>query len=569
MSSTTLPRNDELADQLELLADLSELEGEDSFRVLAYRRAATRIRETGGPVAQLALEGKAKSLSGIGKTIEDKIVQVVELGEMEALTKRKKLVPEEVVKFMRLPGLGPKTARRIWKELGVTTLAELKEAAEQERLRALAGLGAKSEEKILKALGEEPKDPRESRRLLGSGLPVLLELVEELRAHPAAVKVSEAGSARRRRETFRDLDVIATSTDAPALIEHFTTRKNVADVVAKGDTKATVITNEGFRLDLRVVPPESYGNLLQHFTGSKDHNIALREDAVRRGFSVSGDDTTTTETGEEFTAAEEEELYAHLGYAYIPPELRENSGELDAAKKGELPKLVERSDLRGDLHCHSTWSDGKATIAEMAAAAQALGHEYLALCDHSHRLRDRRLQHQWEEIDALNATLAPFRILKGIEVNIRTTGEVDVDDELIAPLDWVMASVHASFDNDPTGRVVAAMENPHVDCIGHPTSRRIGKRSPSGIEVEKIVEAALATGTFLEINSQPDRLDLRDANARLAGEAGLKLVISSDGHSANALRYVDLGVAQARRAWLTKEQIVNTRPWPAIEKLRK
>jgi DNA polymerase (family 10) len=564
-----LPRNDELADQLELLADLSELEGEDSFRVLAYRRAATRIRETGGPVAQLALEGKAKSLSGIGKTIEDKIVQVVELGEMEALTKRKLLVPEEVVKFMRLPGLGPKTARRIWKELGVTTLAELKEAAEQERLRALTGLGAKSEEKILKALAEEPQDPRDSRRLLGDGLPVLLDLVEELRAHPAAIKVSEAGSARRRRETFRDLDVIATSTDAPALIEHFTSRDNIASVVAKGDTKATVITNDGLRFDLRVVPPESYGNLLQHFTGSKDHNVALREDAVRRGFSVSEYSVTNTETGEEFTAADEQELYAHLGYAYIPPELRENGGELVAARKGELPKLVERGDLRGDLHSHSTWSDGKATLEQMALAAQDLGYEYLAMCDHSHRLRDGKLLQQWDEIDALNERLAPFRILKGIEVNIRTNGEVDVDDGLLEPLDWVMASVHASFDNDPTGRVLAAMENPHVDCIGHPTSRRIGVRSPSTIEIEKIVEGALATGTFLEINSQPDRLDLRDANARLAGEAGVTLVISSDAHSVKALRYVELGVAQARRAWLTKDQILNTRPWATVEQLKK
>jgi DNA polymerase (family 10) len=566
--AATLPRNDELAEQLELLADLSELEGEDSFRVLAYRRAATRIRETGGPVAQLALEGKAKSLSGIGKTIEEKIVEVVETGEMAALTRRKALVPEEVVKFMRLPGLGPKTARRIWKELGVTTLAELKAAAEQERLRALAGLGAKSEEKILKALAEEPKDPRESRRLLGDGLPVLLELVEELRQHPAAVKVSEAGSARRRRETFRDLDVIATSTDPPALIEAFTTRPNVADVVARGDTKATVITNEGFRLDLRVVPPESYGNLLQHFTGSKDHNVALREDAVRRGLTVSEYAVTNIETGETFTAADEEELYARLGYAYIPPELRESSGELEAARRDELPKLVERKDLRGDLHAHTTWSDGKATLEQMARAAKALGHEYLAICDHSPRLRDGRLARQHEEIDALNEELAPFRILKGIEVNIRTNGELDVADEILAPLDWVMASVHASFDNDPTGRVLAAMENPHVDCVGHPTSRRIGVRSPSGIEVEKVVEAALATGTFLEINSQPDRLDLRDAHARLAGEAGLKLVISSDGHSSKALRYVDLGVAQARRAWLTKEQILNTRTWKAIEKLR-
>jgi DNA polymerase (family 10) len=567
--STTLPRNDELADQLELLADLSELEGEDSFRVLAYRRAATRIRETGGPVAQLALDGKAKELSGIGKTIEDKIVQVVELGEMEALTKRKALVPEEVVKFMRLPGLGPKTARRIWKELGVTTIAGLKQAAEQEQLRALTGLGAKSEEKILKALAEEPKDPRESRRLLGDGLPFLLQLVEELRAHPAAVKVSEAGSARRRRETFRDLDVIATSTDPPALIDAFTARDNVADVIAKGETKATVLTSEGFRLDLRVVPPESYGNLLQHFTGSKDHNVALREDAVRRGFSVSEYSVTNVETGEEFTAADEKELYAHLGYAYIPPELRENGGELAAARSGGLPDLVERGDLRGDLHSHSTWSDGKASIEEMAHAAQVLGHEYLALCDHSPRLREGRLQRQWEEIDALNERLAPFRILKGIEVNIRANGELDVGEETLARLDWVMASVHTSFDKDPTERVLQAMQSPHVDCIGHLTSRRIGVRNPSAIEVEKVVEGALATGTFLEINSQPDRLDLRDANARLAGEAGVMLAISSDGHSTKALRYVELGVAQARRAWLTKAQILNTLPWNEIEKLRK
>ena len=565
----TLPRNDEIAAQLELLADLSELEGEESFRVLAYRRAATRIRETGGPVAKLALEGKAKSLSGIGQTIETKIVEVIELGEMKALTKRKAIIPAEVVEFMRLPGLGPKTARRIWQELGVTTLAELKEAAEGQRLRALAGLGAKTETKILEALAQPPQDPRESRRLLGDGLPAVLAVVSVLREHPAAVKVSEAGSVRRRRETFRDLDLIATSTDAPALIDYFTKLRWVADVVAKGDTKATVISNDGLRFDLRVVPPESYGNLLQHFTGSKEHNVALREDAVRRGFSVSEYGITTTETGEVASFEDEEAVYAHLGYAYIPPELREDGGELEAARGGSLPELVERTDLRGDLHSHSTWSDGKGTLAAMAVAARDLGHEYLAMCDHSPRLRDGRLQAQWEEIDALNAELAPFRILKGIEVNIRANGELDVDDEVLARLDWVMASVHSSFDNDPTGRVLAAMESPHVDCIGHLTSRKIGKRGPSGIDVERVVEGALATGTFLEINSQPDRLDLRDANARLAGEAGLTLVISSDAHSTGALGYLELGVAQARRAWLTKAQILNTRPWPEIEQLRK
>ncbi|HWG55535.1 MAG TPA: DNA polymerase/3'-5' exonuclease PolX [Gaiellaceae bacterium] len=565
----TLPRNDELADQLDLLADLSELEGEDSFRVLAYRRAATRIRETGGPVAQLALEGKAKNLTGIGKTIEAKIVEAIELGEMKALTKRKAIIPEEVVKFMRLPGLGPKTARRIWQELGVTTLGELKAAAEAERLRTLAGLGAKSEEKILAALAVEPVDPRETRRLLGEGLPAVLAVVSVLREHPAAVKVSEAGSVRRRRETFRDLDIIATSTDPRALIDYFTKLLWVADVVAKGETKATVISNDGLRFDLRVVPPESYGNLLQHFTGSKEHNVALREDAVRRGFSVSEYGITHVESGEVFCSEDEEAVYGHLGYAYIPPELRENGGELEAARSGTLPVLVERGDLRGDLHSHSTWSDGKATLAEMALAARDLRHDYLAMCDHSQRLRDGRLEAQWAEIDALNRELAPFRILKGIEVNIRANGEVDVTDDLLAELDWVMASVHSSFDNDPTGRVLAAMENPHVDCIGHLTSRKIGKRGPSPIAVEKVVEAAVTTRTFLEINSQPDRLDLRDAHARLAGEAGVPLVVSSDAHSAAALGYVDLGVAQARRAWLTKEQVLNTRPWGEIERLRK
>jgi len=565
----TLPRNDELAEQLELLADLSELEGEDSFRVLAYRRAASRIRETGGPVAQLALDGKATNLTGIGKTIEQKIVEAIEVGEMKALTKRKAIIPAEVVKFMRLPGLGPKTARRIWQELGVTTLHELKEAAMEERLRALAGLGAKSEAKILEALAQAPVDPRESRRLLGEGLPAVLAVVSVLREHPAAVKVSEAGSVRRRRETFRDLDLIATSTDAPALIDYFTKLRWVADVVAKGDTKATVITNDGLCFDLRVVPPKSYGNLLQHFTGSKEHNVALREDAVRRGFSVSEYGVTTLETGEVFTAGDEDALYAHLGYAYIEPELRENGGELEAARAGKLPVLVERADLRGDLHAHSTWSDGKASLADMAIAARGLGHEYLAMCDHSQRLRDGKLEAQWEEIEALNERLAPFRILRGIEVNIRANGELDVGDELLEPLDWVMASVHSSFDNDPTGRVLYAMDSPQVDCIGHLTSRKIGKRGPSTIEVETVVERALETGTFLEINSQPDRLDLRDAHARLAGEAGLTLVVSSDGHSTGALGYVDLGIAQARRAWLTKEQILNTRSWAEIEQLRK
>ncbi len=565
---SALPRNGDLADQLDLLADLSEILGEQSFRVLAYRRAATRIRETAASVAELALEGKAKELPGIGKTIETKIVEVVESGEMHALTKRRAEVPGEVASFMRLPGLGPKTTARIWRELGVTTLAGLKEAAEHGRVRTLAGLGEKSEVKILQSLaqGEGKEEPK--RGLLGHGLPVVRDVVEALRAHPAAVDVSEAGSVRRRKETFRDLDVIATATDPAALTGHFVSLPWVLDVVAHGDTKATVITKQGLRLDLRVVPPESYGDLLQHFTGSKEHNVAMREEAQRRGLSISEYGVTVVETGEVRHFRSEEELYTFLGYAFIPPELRENAGELQAAREGLLPTLVELGDLRGEMHCHSTWSaDGKATIEEMAAGARARGYSFLCLTDHSHYLREGRLHVQWEEIDAVNRVVKPFRVLRGIEANIRANGELDVADDDLAQLDWVVASLHTSFDRNPTERILAAIDNPHVDCIGHLTGRRLSRRHGAEVDVERVVARAAETGTALEINAQPDRLDMRDVHARLAGEAGVRVPVSTDAHSVGALGYAEFGIGQARRAWLTKGQVLNTRTWPTIARM--
>ena len=565
-----LPRNADVADQFDLLADLLELEGEASFRVLAYRRAATRMRETSGSIAQLALDGRAKELSGIGKTIEEKIVQIVDKGEIEALTKRKATIPPEVVLFMKLPGLGPKTAARIWRELGVTTLDELRAAAEQERLRALAGLGARSEEKILKALAFHAENPDAGRRLLGEGLPAVLAVVSVLRDHPAAVKVSEAGSVRRRKETFRDLDIIATATEPAALTEAFVELPWVQDVAARGDTKATVVSNDGLRFDLRVVPPESYGNLLQHFTGSKEHNVALREDAVRRGLSISEYGVTTVETGEVFHAAAEEELWEFLGYQFIPPELRENSGELAAARAGELPQLVELGDLRGDLHTHTTWSsDGKNTLEEMVRAAAERGYRYYAITDHSHYLREGRLEAQLEEIAAVQERVPELQILRGIEANIRASGEVDVAPELLAQLDWVVASIHQSRDTSPTERVLEAMENPYVDVIGHLTGRKITRRGPMDIDVERVFGKAVETGTFLEINSQPDRLDLRDVHARAAKETGVKVVVSSDAHQIRAQGYVELGIGQARRGWLTKDDVLNTRTWPQIRKLQK
>jgi DNA polymerase (family X) len=554
----------DVADQLDLLADLLEIEGEASFRVLAYRKAATRIRETAGSVAELALNGRAKDLQGIGKTIEEKIVQVVEDGEMHALTKRKKIVPPEVVTFMRLPGLGPKTAARIWKELGVTTVDELKRAAEQEQLRTLAGLGAKTEERILKALAEQQQEPSD-RRLLGDGLASLLAVVSELRKHPAAVEVSEAGSARRRKETFRDLDIIATATDPEALIDYFTKLRWVVDVVAKGPTKATVLSNEGLRFDLRVVPPESYGNLLQHFTGSKHHNLALRERAVKDGLSVSEYSITVVETGEELTYANEADVYERLGYQFIPPELRENAGELEAARKGELPTLVQLADVKGDLHSHTTYSDGRDSLEEMALAARQRGYAYLAITDHPRGT----LAEQNLEIDTLNERLKPFTLLKGIEVNIRIDGSLSLPDDVLAERDWVIASMHAAFDRNPTERILEAMDNPNVDMIGHLTARKINIRPPADVQFERVVEKALETGTFLEINSQPNRLDLRDTHARMAGEAGVKIAVNTDAHQLSALQHIEMGVAQARRAWLTKAQVLNTRSWAQIEKLRR
>jgi DNA polymerase (family 10) len=564
-----LPRNDQLAEQFELLADLLELDAVDSFRVNAYRRAAARIRETPASVAQLALDGKAKALQGIGKTIEGKIVEVIEDGEIHALTKRKAEVPPEVATFMRLPGLGPKTARRIWQELGITTVATLKAAAEAGELRGHAGIGAGTEQKIAEALAKPRAAEGPRRALLGTTLPKLQAVVEELDRHPASVKVSAAGSSRRMRETVRDLDIIATATDPQELVDHFCSLDWVVDVAAQGMTKATVVSHDGLRFDLRVVEPASYGNLLQHFTGSKHHNVALREEAVRRGLSISEYSVTVVETGEEHSFATEEEVYEFLGYAWIPPELRENGGELAAARAHELPDLVSLGDLRGDLHTHTTWSDGKDPLEAMVARARQRGYDYYAICDHSQRLRGDLLKQQSEQIDQLNDVVAPFRILKGIEVNIRPDATLDVSDEDLATRDWVVASVHSRFDHNPTERVLSAMESPYVDCIGHVTNRKIGKRSPSGLDLDRVLAKALETGTFLEINSQPDRLDLSDVHARAAREAGVKVAIDSDGHQLSALDYVELGVGQARRAWLTRDDVLNTRTWKQIEKLRK
>jgi DNA polymerase (family 10) len=566
-----LPTNTELAEQFELLADMLELDGADAFRLAAYRRAASRIRESAVPVAQLAVDGKATRLSGIGATIEGKIVEVVETGDMNALAKLRAKVPPGLVDVMHVSGLGPKTARKLWAELGVEDLDGLRAAAEQQKLRDLPGLGAKTEEKVLKSLAAPPKETAATgRTLLGKALPAVRRAVAEIEASGLADRVSEAGSVRRRVETTKDLDLIATAADPAALTAFFAEREWVAEVVALGGTKATVVSHEGFRFDLRVVPPESYGNLLQHFTGSKDHNVALREDAVRQGLSVSEYGIAVVESGETLAAQDEEQIYARLGYAWIPPELRENRGELEAARAGDLPHLVELADLKGDLHMHTDWSDGRATLEEMVLAAKERGHRYVAICDHARRLRDGRLEAQAAAIAELN--VPGITVLSGIEVDIRADGSLDMDDASLAGRDWVMASIHSGFDGPReklTERLVAAMQSPHVDCIGHPTGRKINRRPPYQLDFERVCEVAVETGTFLEINAQPDRLDLTDSLARAAVEAGVRLVISTDAHRLHELDNLELGVAQARRGWVTPEEVVNTRSWADVKKLLK
>jgi DNA polymerase (family X) len=565
----TLPKNAELADLLEVLADLLELDGADAFRLAAYRKAATRIREAAVPVAQLAVEGKATRLSGIGTTIENKIVEYVETGDLSALAKLRDRLPTGLVEVMHVPGLGPKTARKLWTELGVTSADDLRAAAEQGRLSELPGLGKKTEEKVLAALAK-PKAKVERRALLGHVLPAVARAVAELREHPAAERVSEAGSVRRRCETVHDLDIIATANDPAALTTHFAALPWVADVLARGSSKTTVVSHDGLRFDLRVVPPESYGSLLQHFTGSAAHNVALREDAVRRKLSVSEYGVENTETGEVFHTASEEELYEHLGYQWIPPELRENRGELTAARNAGLPQLVQLDDLRGDLHMHTDWSDGRGTLEEMVEAARALGHRYIAICDHAKRLKDGRLELQAEAIAAINERTTGLRVLSGVEVDVRADGTVDLPDDVLAERDWVMASIHSGFDQPRdriTKRLIAALENPHVDCIGHPTGRKLNRRDPYDLDFEAVVASAADNRKFLEINSQPDRLDLIDTHARAAAEAGVGVVVSTDAHRVHELRYLELGVAQARRGWLTADQVVNTRPWRDVQRL--
>jgi DNA polymerase (family 10) len=563
--------NAEIAAALEELGVLYELDGAVKYRVLAYSTAAKAIRESPVSVADLAAAGRATEIPGVGKTLAEKIDALIETGEIPAAVKLKAKFPPTLIAVTRVPGLGAKTARRLYDELGITTLEELKEAAEDQRIRDVRGLGAKVEENVLAAmerLGEPGEGP--GRVLLSAVRPVAEELAAALRDHPAANRVEVAGSARRWAETCKDIDLIATAEEPAELAEHLAAHPLIAAAGTPGTNGVRAQTHNGISVDLRIVAPEAFGNLLQHFTGSAAHNVALREEAVGRGLSVSEHGITDTEAGETELCATEEAVYRRLGYAYIVPELREGRGELKAAREGTLPDLVTVDDIRGDLHCHTTLSDGRNTLAEMAAAGRERGYAYMAITDHSasHGFGDHvsaeRLRQRIEEVGAWNEGKRGFRLLAGSEINIGLDGSLDYPDDLVAALDWVLASVHTSFsisETEMTGRVIGAIENPDVDCIGHLTGRLIGRREPYAIDVEAVAEAAARTGTMLEINGNPNRRDLSEHHARLAREAGATIVLNTDAHGVDTLDNIAYAVATARRAWLTPNDIANTRGW--------
>ena len=574
---TTLrdPTNAEVSLALDELGDLSELDGAIIHRVVAYRNAAKTVREAPTSVVALAREGRATELPGIGRTIQEKIIALADEGVIPATVKLRSKFPSGLIAMMRLPGLGPKRARRLFDELKIDSVESLRAAAEGRQIRSLKGFGPKAEEAILAAIAGAESGRHGQRVVLDRALAVGEPLITALREHPAAVRVELAGSARRMADSVKDLDVIATAHDPLELARAAVSLDIVESASTAGEAGVRLRTHTAMRVELRIVAPDQFGNLLQHLTGSKEHNMALRDLAVRRGLHISEYGVLDDATGETHRCATEAEVYALLGMQYIEPELRENRGELEAALTGTLPQLIEQDDLRGELHCHTTASDGTASIEEMARAAREHGYEYLALTDHSATMgfgSDVSPDELRRQIEAIHsARVDGIELLAGSEVNILPDGSLDYDDELLSELDWVIASVHTSFRMsaaDMTERILRAMENPLVDAIAHLSGRKIEQRPPYEFDRDRVLEGALATGTMLEINSNPDRRDIDDTTARAAAAAGIPIVINTDAHRTKGFAAARYGIATARRAWLSASDVANTRPWAELAALR-
>lgn len=567
--------NSEIADIFDHLADLLEIKGANRFRVRAYRAAAQTVRDQSRSMADMLEDGEDLSeLPDIGEDLAGKIEEIVGTGQLELLEETKDEVPEAIAEITRIPGIGPKRAKALFDELDIRSLDDLKKAAEDGKIREVEGFGKKTEASIREEL--EKGDISETRSRLAEAEDFAEPLLAYIRDIDGVKQATIAGSYRRRKETVGDLDILATAKKGSGVSDRFIDYDEVEEVVSHGESRTTVILRSGLQVDLRVVPEVSYGAAMHYFTGSKAHNIACRRRAIDRDLKLNeyglfkGDDRIAGET--------EEEVYEEIGLPWIPPELRENRGEIEAAEKGELPELIELDDLRGDLHCHTTASDGRHSLSKMAEAAKERGYDYLAITDHSKSqtvaggLTEDELSNQIDEIAALNEDLDGLRLLAATEVDILEDGSLDFPDELLERLDLVVASVHSKFDlseEKQTDRILRAMDNPHVSIIGHPTGRIINERRAYPLNMERIVKAAADTGCALEINATPMRLDLNDVHARMARDAGVRIAISTDAHSTAGLANIRYGVGQARRAWLEAGDVLNTRSWTDLSGLLK
>ena len=566
-------QNGEIGRVLNEIADMLEITGENFFRVRAYRNAARAVWDYPATFAELSIE-KMSEVAGIGKDLSAKIETLVKTGELALHRELSAKVPPGVLALMHLPGLGPKRVKQISEQLAIQDLTQLRTALEAGALRTIRGFGPKMEEKLLEHLSREPRT-KPKRWLYSDAALEVDALLAYLRRCKAIERAEVAGSFRRRRDTVGDLDILTISSRPAEVSKWVLAYPRAAKTLGSGETKTTIVLNGGLQVDVRILPAKSYGAALIYFTGSQAHCIHIRKIAQRMRFSLNEYGLLRAERS--IAGRTEEDVYAKLGMSWIPPELREDRGEVEAALEHRLPRLIERSDLRGDLHTHSTYTDGRASIEEMARAAQQAGLEYFAVTDHSQRLAmvhgldPQRLREQWREIETVQASVSGIKLLRGIEVDILEDGSLDLPDDVLAELDWVVASVHSKLDQpapEMTRRLIKAIKNPHVDVIGHPTGRLIGKRDESTFDFGEVLRAAHEEGCALEVNSQPDRLDLADTACMAAKRAGVKLVISTDSHSTNGFDNVEFGLAQARRGWIEPADVLNTRPLNELRQRR-
>lgn len=561
-----------IARTLEEVADILEIQNENPFRIRAYRNAVRTIQVQTTPLARLLAENRPLTdLPGIGKEMASHIREMVETGTLGYRDELLAQVPRSVIELMRLPAVGPKKAKKLWEELQISTIEELEEAAQAGRIARLAGFGEKSQQKILAGIRDHRQHT--SRMLLADAEQFVEPLLEWLRQCPDLERLEVAGSYRRRRETVGDIDLLAIAKRPAAVMKHFLGHAWIEKVEMSGDTRATVVLGSGLQVDLRAVPPESYGAALVYFTGSKEHNVKLRRRGVERGLRISEYGVFRDE--EWIAGREEEDVYTAVGLAWIPPELREDQGEIEAAAQKKLPRLIRQEDLRGDLHMHSTWSDGRQSIEEMVEACAARGYEYMVISDHSKALAMTngldayRLQLQWKEIDQIRARHPEIRILRSMEVDILADGSLDLEDEMLAGLDLVLVSLHSRFDlpeAQQTERVLRALEHPEVSIFCHPTARLINRRRPVEMDMDAVLRRAAELGVAVELNSNPHRLDLKDSHLRRARELGCKVVISTDSHRIRELDLMRYGIEQARRAWLEPGNVLNTLPYKELMK---